>query len=422
MDKLSRNDVQKVKDVVTSFIKETNGCEDEAELHKQALKIMGEPLGDKPALLKQAARTYNSNKALFKLSSEDTANTTFGLLNPDKLFNEASNNSVNRTLEKAASCDVVVFSTNAKPIEKAASAMKETKEEVKETPMSAIQFDNYMNDTVKDVSTVLTKLASRCELCEREELLAKHSFFSNFRVLNKEAKAKVAKHIVDTYRDLGKELIDEYNSEVSAIDKVASFNISKSAKNYPHGDIYTKASDVIVATYAKNQAQGLIKEACANYAGNFSKVPGLYTMYKAAASAASTAVGTVASKPIAEALFPELISSEDAYEKVLSKKLLNELREIEVRNVLVDMYSEPFIASYPADEIEKATTTALQMLPTEQRRHPRKHTSLLKTWVAEILGRGTNLSASDADKVLKAQEVIKTEDTRRAINRASNLY
>jgi hypothetical protein len=288
--------------------------------------------------------------------------------------------------------------------------------------MSAIQFENYMNDTVKDVSTVLTKLASRCDLCEREEMLAKHSFFSNFRVLNKEARAKVAKHIVDTYRDLGKELINEYNNEVSAIDKVASFNMSKSAKSYPHGDIYTKASDVIVATYAKNQAQNLIKEACAEYADNFSKIPGLYTMYKSAAGITTAAVGNVVAKPISDALFPETITSEEAYEKVLSKKLLNELREIEVRNVLVDMYSEPFIASYPADEIERATTTALQMLPVEQRRHPRKHTGLLKTWVAEILGRGTNLSASDADKVLKAHDVIRTEDTRRSITRASNLY
>jgi hypothetical protein len=57
------------------------------------------------------------------------------------------------------------------------------------------------------------------------------------------------------------------------------------------------------------------------------------------------------------------------------------------------------------------------MLPAEQRIHPRKHVSLLKTWVADILGRGGNMSAADTDKILNATLSLQS----RHVNDPSNL-
>jgi hypothetical protein len=268
-----------------------------------------------------------------------------------------------------------------------------------------------MNDVIKDTEKALNKLAARKDISTFEKHEAIDSFCRSFRVLTKQAKDKVAKHLVDSYREEGQKLLDIYNETADCFDKVANCKPSKGYKNFPKGDIYTRAEDAICAMYVEKQANDVIQQSCTDYFNTLKYIPGLYRMHKHADGLAVTAIGNAVAEPLADIINPDKPSAEGAYDDIISRKLLNELREIEVRNVLVDMYSEPFIASYPAEDIERATITAMQMLPVKERRHPRRHTSLIKTWVSEILGRGTNLSASDADKILEGQKAY-TSDKR----------
>ena len=412
MEKLSKKEIAQVKDVLTDFIHKTAGVEDADTLHKEALNIMGEAFKHKPALIKQAASAYNSNKSIFKLSSAETANTDFGILSATKLYDDLVHKTSTDTIEKAASADFVVkFTTDSKPVTMQKVASASITKDIPEAKMSAVEFRLYMNDVIKDTEKALNKLAVRKDICTYEKNEAIDSFCRNFKVLPKQTKEKVAKHLIDTYREEGQKLLDIYNDTANCFDKVASFRPSKGYKNFPKGDIYTKAEEAICAMYVEKQASDLIQDSCTGYFNDLKCIPGLYRMYKHADGLAVTALGNAIAEPLADIINPDKPSIEGTYDDIISRKLLNELREIEVRNVLVDMYSEPFIASYPSEDIERATITAMQMLPVKERKHPRRHTSLIKTWVSEILGRGTNLSASDADKILEGQKAY-TADKR----------
>lgn len=430
MEKLSKEEISRVKNVLTDFIQKTAGEEDTDKLHKLATQIMGPEFCDNPSLIKQAASAYNSNKSMFKLSNEETANTDFGLLNPNALYEELSNNLRAKAFEKSASAyNVVTFSTTQTTMNKVASAPESEQKTVAEEvqPMSQLEFSNYMKDVLDNCCSSLNKLASRRELCAFDEIEARERFCRNFKFLSKEAKRKVAKHLVDTYREEGQRLLDIYNDTVDSFDKIANVTPSagiKSYNNFPKGDIYTQAEDAICAHYVEKQASAVLDKSCEDVVSLLKGIPGLYTIHKKASAGSFLKYvggGTIAD-PIVDALSPHPSADVDVLESVVSRKLLGELRELEVRNVLVDMYSEPFIASYPAADIEAATIRALQMLPLDQRKHPRRHTTLLKTWVADILGRGGNLSASDTDKILKAEEVSSKRRIPDMVYKAPELY
>lgn len=419
MDKLNQKDINRVKETLKTFISKTAGCEDSQALHQQALAIFGKEFADKPALIKQAASAYNSNKSIFKLSNDETANTDFGLLEPDKLYKEATKNAYSKTIEKAANAQFAVrfFKDEDKVVEKVASAPADNKsEETPEETMSDVALSNYMKEVMDDRDRVLIKSASRRDICAREALDCYESFERSMNAMTKEARAQVAKHLESVYPVDGKKLMEKYR-DANEMQKIASYKPYIGTCSELKGDIYTKAQNYLVAEFAKEQADRMFKEAAADTVEHYKHVPGLYKLYKKAASGSILATAAI-SQPIAEALYPDKVDEDAAYQSALSAKLLNELRAIEAQNVLVDMYSEPFIASYPADDIEAATIQAMQMLPAEQRIHPRKHTTLLKTWVADILGRGGNVSSADADKILTA---ARTMSSGRADNNPANL-
>lgn len=405
MNKLDKKDVTRVKDTLKDFISNTAGCEDAAELKQKAINIFGKAFSDKPALAKQAASAYNSNKSIFKLSNAETATSDFALLEPQEIFDGIVKQTTAKTIEKAASADFVVkFYKDEEPkvMHKIASASKE--DTITEETMSSLALDNYMRGVLEDRERVLIKSATRRDICAREVADCYELFCNELNSLTKEARAQVAKNIISVYPVDGKELIDKYKKD-NKLAKFASFTHTAGSRHCPQGDIYTKAQNYLVAEFAKNQANHLFKEAAADTIKYYKHIPGLYKLYKQADMSKMIAGSTLA-EPLKDTLFGESIDSETAYNKVVSARLLNQLREIETQNVLVDMYSEPFIASYPADEIEAATMQALQMLPVQQRIHPRRHVSLLKTWVSDILGRGGNMSAADTDKILTAAKSL----------------
>lgn len=418
MDKLSKKDVERVKTTLKDFITKTAGCEDTNELHKKALSVFGQAFSDKPSLIKQAASAYNSNKSIFKLSNADTANTDFGLLNPNTLYDDFISASHQRTIEKAAGADFVVrFYKDEKPINKVATAKVSEKPEVTEETMSSIALDNYMRGVLDDRDRCLIKAATRRDICAREAQDYYDTFCLRMNAMSKEARAQVAKNILSVYPVDGKALIDRYKED-NKLSKFASFTPTAGSRVYPKGDIYTQAENCMIAEFAKNQSDMIFKQAAADTVKHYKHIPGLYKLYKKATGILTGAIaGNTLAEPLKNVLFGEDINSEAAYQKTMSARLLNQLREIETQNVLVDMYSEPFIASYPADEIESATMQALQMLPANQRIHPRKHVSLIKTWVADILGRGGNMSAADTDKILTASKSLQDKQ----IDDPSNL-
>ena len=404
MDKLNKKDIDSVKNTLKEFITKTAGCEDAQQLHQQALHIFGKAFSEKPSLIKQAASAYNSNKSIFKLSDETTANTDFGLLNPDQLYKDLVKTSYNNKIEKAAGANLAVrFYVDEEHIQKVANTDISEEKVIEEETMSPVALDNYMKEVMDDRDRVLIKSATRRDICSREVQDYYDAFCRSFDVLSKEAKARVAKNIISVYPVDGAQLIDKYKADHAMV-KIANFVPTRGTHTIPTGDIYTKAQNYMVAEFAKNQAERLFKEAAANTLEFCQHIPGLYKLYKTAANGMLPAAfsGAILSEPLKEVFNPQKIDDEAAYQKTLSARLINQLREIEAQNVLVDMYSEPFIASYPADEIESATIQAMQMLPAEQRIHPRKHVSLLKTWVADILGRGGNMSSADSDKILNA--------------------
>lgn len=423
MDKLSKKEINDVKEVLTDFIQKTAGEEDSEKLHAEAIKVMGAKFANKPALIKQAATAYNSNKSMARLSDEATANTDFGLLSPDKLYQDLVKTNINKTFEKSASAKAVVtFGEVQKPIQKVANAPSTPEVQEVEEPMNFEQLKSYMRDTIVDSDAMINKLANRKDMCVYDELEARERFCRGFKFLTKEAKNKVAKHLVDTYREEGQRLLDIYNDTVDAFDKIASVTPSKSYKSFPKGDIYTQAEDAICAHYVEKQASAVLDKMCTEYVNNLKNIPGLYTLNKNAAGVLTAMAGATMAKPLTDTILPESPTKMETYDDILSRKLINELREMEIRNVLVDMYSEPFIASYPTEDIQSATVKALQMLPIKQRKHPRRHVTLLKTWVADILGRGGNLSASDTDKVLNAEEKLSKSFNEDPINLRAELY
>lgn len=406
MDKLNKKDVERVKSTLKTFITKTAGCEDLEELHQQALSIFGKEFADKPSLIKQAASAYNSNKSIFKLSNEETANSDFGLLQPNELYDDLMKTTHARTIEKAAGANFVVkFYKDEQPIQKVASALSTTVEEPVQETMSPLAIDNYMRGVMDDRERLLIKSATRRDISAREAFDCYEAFCSSMNMLTKEARAQVAKNVISVYPVDGKKLIDKYQED-NKLSKFASFTCTSGSRKYPQGDIYTKAQDCIITEFVKEQTDRLFKEAAADTLEHYKYIPGLYKMHKHAAGAVSLLSANIIADPIKDALFDKGIESEEAYQKTVSTRLINQLRELETQNVLVDMYSEPFIASYPADEIESATIQALQMLPAQQRLHPRKHVALIKTWVSDILGRGGNMSAADTDKILNASEKL----------------
>jgi hypothetical protein len=407
MDKLDKKDINRVKDTLKDFITKTAGCEDSTELHNKALNIFGKAFADKPSLIKQAASAYNSNKSIFKLSNADTANTDFGLLNPNNLYNDLLKTSQQRTIEKAAGANFVVkFYKDEQPLIKVASAPAKTSAAESLETMSPLALENYMQGVLDDRERLLIKSAARRDICAREALDCYESFCLSMNSLTKEARAQVAKNIISVYPVDGKALITRYQED-NKLSKIASFNITAGSRVCPQGDIYTKAQSYFIADFAKNQAKDMFEKVAHDTIEQYKHIPGLYKLYKKAGSLAANLAGNIFADPFKDTFFGSSISTEDAYQNAMSARLLNQLREIETQNVLVDMYSEPFIASYPADEIASATMQALQMLPVEQRLHPRKHVSLIKTWVADILGRGGNMSAADTDKILNAATAFK---------------
>jgi hypothetical protein len=409
MDKLDKKDINRVKDTLKDFISKTAGCEDSVELHNKALNILGKAFSDKPSLIKQAASAYNSNKSIFKLSNEDTANTDFGLLNPNNLYNDLLKSSQQRTIEKAASADFVVkFYKDEQPLNKVASAP--TKADTQETmeTMSPLALENYMRGVLDDRERLLIKSATRRDICAREALDCYESFCLSMNSLTKEARAQVAKNIISVYPVDGKALITRYQED-NKLSKIASFSITAGSRICPQGDIYTKAQACLIAEFAKKQANAMFEKTASDTVEQYKHIPGLYKLYKKAAGFIGNLAGNAFADPLKDVVMGPTISGDEAYQNVVSSRLLNQLREIETQNVLVDMYSEPFIASYPADEIAAATEQALQMLPADQRIHPRKHVSLIKTWVADILGRGGNMSAADTDKILNAVTAFKVK-------------
>ena len=408
MDKLSASDINKVKDVLTGFIKEAASCEDNEQLHKMAVSYFGNEFkGEKLPLVKQACAAFNSNKAMYKLSSADPS-SDFAIIDGNRVFAELTKGSYNHIIEKAAGGSLaVVFGKVEQPLQKAASAMCEkpvaVEKPAEESTMSKLELHNYINDVTKDRERLIAKMAARKDICKFEALDLSYDFCRRLNSMTKEARANFFNTLLSVYPVDGKELVEAFNN-YNPLNKVASFSNCKGSKTFPTGDIYTKAKDCMVANYAAKQADRMFKEACAETLESYKRLPGIYVMYKHAAGIASSVGKAALAHPIiAELAEGNTLKTSDVYNDVMSRKLINELRELETKNVLVDMYSEPFIASYPADEIEEATVKALQQLPPAQRKHPRKHISLLKTWVADILGRGGNISAADADKILSTQ-------------------
>lgn len=410
MDKLNKKDVERVKTTLKEFIVDTAGCEDEKELNNMAIRHFGKAFADKPALAKQAASAYNSNKSIFKLSNADTRESDFALVDAQKVFDGIVKSSTARTIEKAAGANFAVkFYADKTPINKVASAPSSKKVEKEDNlDMSFEQATDYFKELINDRNKVLIKSATRMDICAKQAQDYYDTFCDRMNVMTKEARAQVAKNLISEYPVDGQKLIDRYTKE-NCLSKIASFKPYTGSVKCPQGDIYTKAQECMVAEYAKEQATKLFKEAAEDTINRYKVLPGLYTMCKNASTAVNAFMGSLVSKPLADSVFPEEKETEKVYSDILTPKLVNQLRELEVKNLLVDMYSEPFIASYPADEIEEATIKALQMLPVGQRKHPRRHMAYLKTLTSEILGRGGNSSAADADKILTAAKALDPE-------------
>ena len=407
MDKLTAQDVNKVKEALVGFIKEASSIEDSDKLNKMAAAYFGKEFADKPALVKQAAAAFNSNKSIAKFASADTAASDFALLDGNKLFEKIAGQSYNHTIEKAAGGRMAVVFGKETTLNKVASAPTASPKPIdrpaEEDSMSTVSLYNYINDVTKDRERLIAKIAARKDICKFEAINVTNEFCRRLASLSKEARAAAVNNILSVYPVDGKALIEAFNA-YSPLDKVATASTSRGTKSFPTGDIYTKANECMVANYAAKQSEAMFKEACADTLYRYKRLPGLYTMYKHAAGLTSSIGKAALAHPIINEIADgNSLKTSDVYGDVMSKKLINELRELETKNVLVDMYSEPFIASYPAEDIEEATVKALHQLPPEQRKHPRKHVALLKTWVADILGRGGNMSASDADRIINTQ-------------------
>lgn len=405
-------DSEIINDALSSFIPMTNGVEDEEQLHKLATKHLSSKFSN-PNLLKIAATSYNSVKSIHKFSTldEGTRGDDFALLDPDKLYKEATNSATVATIKKSASFAPRFYKTDTlaetmPQLRKKASWFGDVEYlQTPRAPFTKLGASLEVSKQVECIPAVIQKVANRVHNLDMDRKKKIRTFCNSMYNLPKEARDRVANYVTKKYDERGCDLVSKFNDDFPMY-KVATHSTLGSANYTPKGDVYTQAQDALLANESYNLAKDLKKQASADLAELCNKVAGNYVMFKKASGTTAFLSGGLLASAIPQVTGVDTTSKADIYTEMYSNKLKNSIQKLEASRTMYEVLSDDFIASYPVPEVIAAYNNALQMMPRSEREHPASNIQLLRSWTAEILGRGGAPSASDAQKVLDSSKAL----------------
>ena len=403
--------ISDAKHALDLLVKEAGACEDREQLEKVAASILGAELGDRYGVAQRVCDAFNSNKALYKLSSKDVnvRENDFAILDSNHVIN---------LMKKSTSGNAVKKLANLQPKFYANTPENPPKHEMKKTasafnPADCIDLGTSSNvplnivNTLNHVEDTLQKLAHAIDRYEDNATRAMDKVERESVHMSKEAKAETYSIGSAYYGALFAPFEQTFETD-APLRKFASAPVILNTK------IFGMVDDAVLANYELNNSKALLKQAAADFVGVIKKLAGAYNLYRLRkkAGVGGTIIGTALGNTIKTGL-PEALGLDTTVEgekaKLLNANVANMLKELETRRNFYEVYDDPFISTFPLEQVQSAYNTAIQKLPENLKAHPSSATQLIRSWVTKQLSHGGITSAEDAADVLEAANKLRYE-------------
>ena len=402
--------ISDAKHALDLLVKEAGACEDREQLEKVAASILGAELGDRYGVAQRVCDAFNSNKALYKLSSADVnvRENDFAILDSAKVIGLMKKNASGNAVKKLA---------NLQPKFYANTPEKATEPEMEKTasafnPAECIEIDQRpgfekvtLINSINHQEDLLNKLAFAYDRAEDELTTAKDTFarhLSHIDVIEKTAAAGIGAAYYGALFQGVAELFGKVELKKYA-----------SAPVLPEGKTYQLMNDCVEKAYIRDNYKALIKTACADLCNNMRKLAGAYNLSKLRMRKEAT-IGAAISGMLGGAVFPEALGLKDEnkqklYSSILNQNVANILRELEMKRNFYEIYNDDYISTFPIHQVQDAYNAAIQKLPERLKAHPSSATQLVRSWVTKQLSHGGVTSAEDAADVLEAASKLRFE-------------
>ena len=402
--------VEIARAALDTLVKTAGGCEDRDELHQKAVDIFGAKLCTNEGLIKNACMAFNSNKAVYKLSSakDDTRGNDFVVLNPDQVYKDICKVASAREVQKVAGA--VIHPTFTHSVPKAQTSLKKAASGISSNPADFIEIDPSVRNmgltiynALKSAAGVVHKIATGVDI-------ARHSYCSAVDNTNrviagmpKSAAAEAGSIATTKYGSLLHDL--QWGDQ--PLKKYAS------SPMMPEGGVYDQISDVAQKAFVHESRKNLLKVACAEFAQTANRLAGAYNLQKYSLRKQAGFVSTMAGTAVGNAapgIFGLTSGEKDKlYNELMNTNVQNTLRELELKRNFFEVYDDDYISTFPIEQVQDAYNAAVQKLPEKLKKHPSSATQLIRSWVTKQLSHGGVTSAEDAEDVFKAAESMRNE-------------
>lgn len=403
--------VERAPEALDILVKTAGGCEDSAELHKQAVAILGAKLGTSEGPIKNVCRAFNSNKAVYKHStaSDETRGNDYTLLNPDLVFGDICKIASAKAVKKVANKSMRPTFTHIEPkatttLKKAASAGVVDPAEFIDIDPSIRNMSLTICNTLNGAVYVINKIATGIDIARSEYCVAVDNLNRTIAGMPKQAAADLGSLATAKYGAL----LHDVQWGCKELKKYAS------APKMPEGGIYDRVSDVAQKSFVLDSRKELLKQACADFAKAAVDLAGAYnlqrySMRKKADGLSSRIIGTAIGSALPDVLGLKGGISASNYEELMNPNVRNVLRELELKRNFFEVYDDDYISTFPLEQVQAAYNMAIQKLPDKMKKHPSSATQLIRSWVTKQLSHGGVTSAEDAADVLQAAESLRNE-------------
>lgn len=402
--------VQDAKRTLDLLVKKAGACEDREQLEKVAADILSAELGNRYGVAQRVCDAFNSNKAIYKLSSADVKvrENDFAILDSAKVIERMKKNASGIAVKKLANLQPKFYAntpeTAAKPtVKKTASAFNPADYiEIGERPgLGQVTLIN----TIDHQEDLLNKLAFAYDLAEEAVVHAKDALARQLTHTDHVEKTAAA--------GIGSAYYGALFNDIAPLFGKVELKKYASAPLLPEGKLYQLMNDCVERAYVRDNYKTLIKTACADLCNNLRKLAGAYNLSTLRMRKEAT-VGAAMSGMLGGAVFPEALGLKDEnkqklYGSILNQNVANILRELEMKRNFYEIYNDDYISTFPIHQVQDAYNAAIQKLPEKLKAHPSSATQLVRSWVTKQLSHGGVTSAEDASDVLEAASKLRFE-------------
>jgi hypothetical protein len=408
------NNVKAAQQALDELVKVAGACEDSDQLHTKAADILSK-LANHPGVIDRVCDAFNSNKALYKLSSADAEvrGGDFALIDKNRIHSQITKTASAREMKKLVTLKPRFYS-NTKP-------EKQPTEQVKKTasafnPAACIELNTApgmltvtINNVLNRVEDTFQKLAHAVEEHSIECEIAVDAVTREATHMSKQAKAETKSIGSAYYGELFASFDKTFDTDLP-LRKFASTPVC------PNTPVFQKIAHAVECEYVRDNTKALLKQAAADTAELLRKLAGAYNLYRIgmrkSASIADTMVGAAIGSTFDEVptAFGLDTDKKSEREKVLNANVSNALRELETRRNFYEVYNDPYISTFPMEQVQDAYNSAIQKLPERLKAHPSSAVQLIRSWVTKTLSHGGVTSAEDAADVLEAASKMRFEN------------